>query len=364
MRWMKHLTTASDDEAMAALIDEFGPAGYGVFWIILEKIALQMDETDRCETRYSIKKWSSFAQISSKKFQNIVEFLSNPENFPSKNPIFSTKKDGNFLAIGCRKLLKYRDEYSRKKSQKSGQTPDKLRTLSGQTPEQETDTETETDITTSFPNGKESANADLPTAPPPAHPPKPTRPDKARTKAPPCPHLEIVAAYNEILGGIGMPMVKPKLWKGTRRQHLAARWREDHERQNIAWWRGYFETVRGSPFLTGQNNRGWRADIGWLVKPGNMAKVLEGAYRQNAVAMEGVMPQPRTMNDIRTLQLDAMATYLLEEREREKERENGGQSDPSAGDESRCLLDPPVSGDEVLATATEAHCPGVPRRPR
>ena len=145
MRWFKHLTTASDDETMAALIEEFGPEGYGVFWIILEKIAAQMTENDRCSIRYSIKKWSSFVQISPKKFQKIVEFLSNEDNFPSKNPLFFVKQEGKFLEIECPKLLKYRDEYSKKKARKSGQCQDNVRTVSGQCQEQDTDTDTETD---------------------------------------------------------------------------------------------------------------------------------------------------------------------------------------------------------------------------
>ena len=70
MRWFKHLTTASDDETMAALIEEFGPEGYGVFWIILEKIAAQMTEKNRCSIRYSLKKSSFFCKTRREIFRD------------------------------------------------------------------------------------------------------------------------------------------------------------------------------------------------------------------------------------------------------------------------------------------------------
>lgn len=39
-----------------------------------------------------------------------------------------------------------------------------------------------------------------------------------------------------------------------------------------------FQTAGKSDFLTGKNDRGWRADFDWLMKPGNTVKVLEGTY--------------------------------------------------------------------------------------
>jgi|GEM_PF-5161273 len=131
MRWFKHLTNAHDDECMSELIDEFGPEGYGVWWIILEKIAAQMDKTERCFARYSLKKWSKTCGISVKKFQKTVSFLSKLEKVTAKK----CEKNSDFLIIECRNLLKFRDEYTKK----SIQTPDKRRILSGATPDQETD---------------------------------------------------------------------------------------------------------------------------------------------------------------------------------------------------------------------------------
>ncbi len=137
MRWFKHLSDAHNDESMAELIDEFGAAGYGVWWIILEKIAAQMDKSGRCDARYSFKKWSKSCGLSVKKFQKTVSFLTKLEKLSAK----VCEKNSNFLIIECRNLLKFRDEYSKK----SGHTPDRRRIKSGHTPHQETETETETE---------------------------------------------------------------------------------------------------------------------------------------------------------------------------------------------------------------------------
>lgn len=98
-----------------------------------------------------------------------------------------------------------------------------------------------------------------------------------KDKTPNCPHQEIVSLYNKILSS-KLPAVKPNLWNGTRKLNLSSRWKEDKDRQNIEWWKNYFNTVADSDFLTGKNERKWFADMGWLVKQDSMIKVLEGKF--------------------------------------------------------------------------------------
>jgi hypothetical protein len=138
MRWFKHMTQSHDDEVLSELMDEFGAEGYGVWWLILEKIGQSMDETERCFARYSVKVWANSCRVSTKKFQNIVRFL-------EKHGVFSLNFEQNYLTIECCNLLKYRDEYSKKKIKKSGENPDNVPTNSGQTPAQDTETDTEAD---------------------------------------------------------------------------------------------------------------------------------------------------------------------------------------------------------------------------
>ena len=39
-----------------------------------------------------------------------------------------------------------------------------------------------------------------------------------------------------------------------------------------------FQNAESSSFLNGKNDRNWTATFDWLIKDGNMAKVLEGNY--------------------------------------------------------------------------------------
>ena len=98
-----------------------------------------------------------------------------------------------------------------------------------------------------------------------------------------CPHDAVIALYHEIL-----PMCPPvRMWHPARRSLLQSRWREDKKRQDIEWWRGYFEHVKQSRFLTGNilNQDGkppFIADLEWLIRPNNFAKVIEGKYNGGA----------------------------------------------------------------------------------
>jgi len=101
---------------------------------------------------------------------------------------------------------------------------------------------------------------------------------KPTTAHPNCPHKEIISAYNEILGPY-MPTVKEHLWNGTRARNLQARWRERAKRQSVEWWRELFMHIRDDmPFLLTPWKGGGRCNLGWIVKPDNFAKILEGNY--------------------------------------------------------------------------------------
>lgn len=100
-----------------------------------------------------------------------------------------------------------------------------------------------------------------------------------------CPHQEIIAAYHELL-----PTCTPvRVWNDMRKGLLRQRWREDAKRQRIEWWRKFFGYVAESRFLTGQGDctpgrDPFVADLEWLVRPQNFAKVIEGKYHREEVA--------------------------------------------------------------------------------
>jgi hypothetical protein len=88
-----------------------------------------------------------------------------------------------------------------------------------------------------------------------------------------CPHAEIIEAYHEILPEL--QRVIPSRWTGTRATNLQSRWREDKRHQSIEFWRRFFTKLRDHKFYLGDNDRGWRADLGWILKRGNFDKLLE-----------------------------------------------------------------------------------------
>lgn len=76
----------------------------------------------------------------------------------------------------------------------------------------------------------------------------------------------------------------PRVFKLTaaRREQIKARWREDMT--DLEDWKTFFERVAKSDFLMGRakpsagRTKIFRADIGWLTKAENFAKIMEGKY--------------------------------------------------------------------------------------
>jgi len=128
-------------------------------------------------------------------------------------------------------------------------------------PEAETEAETEAEADC-FP----SANATGKSAPP-------RKNGADGTPFPPVPFEKIQTDYNDLASDVGLPQCR--ILTATRKKHISARWREypDHDS-----WDAFWGFVRKQPFLTGQNDRGWRCDLEWLMKPSNFAKVCEGSY--------------------------------------------------------------------------------------
>ncbi|MFO7970170.1 MAG: replication protein [Desulfobacterales bacterium] len=89
------------------------------------------------------------------------------------------------------------------------------------------------------------------------------------------PYQEIVNLYHEILPEL------PRVVKLTdkRKSQIKARWFESEKTQTLDWWKGYFEMIRERPFLMGNNERGWKADIEFLTTQSKFIGILEGKYK-------------------------------------------------------------------------------------
>lgn len=96
-------------------------------------------------------------------------------------------------------------------------------------------------------------------------------------KADPVPIREIVDLYHQRLPQL------PKCQKltKTREGYIKQRWREDMPAMQN--WENFFDYVANSEFLTGRaqprnGDRPFIADLEWITRAGNFAKILEGKY--------------------------------------------------------------------------------------
>ena len=110
-------------------------------------------------------------------------------------------------------------------------------------------------------------------------------------KLPGCDHKAVIELYHQNLP----TMRRVEVWNETRAGYLRQRWREvaaelaqtnDIDANNVLnWWEQFFQSVSKSRFLTGRVNgkdgRAFVADLEWILKPSNFAKIVEGKYHGN-----------------------------------------------------------------------------------
>jgi uncharacterized protein YdaU (DUF1376 family) len=107
-------------------------------------------------------------------------------------------------------------------------------------------------------------------------------------KLPDCEHKAVISLYHEHLPTLR----KVEVWNTTRHGYLRQRWREVAIELSqgkaiqtddvLNWWEDFFKHIGHSKFLTGKVNskdgRAFTADLEWILKPSNFAKIVEGKY--------------------------------------------------------------------------------------
>jgi len=96
-------------------------------------------------------------------------------------------------------------------------------------------------------------------------PPKPARPSAAQC-------AEVIGAWNEMALEHGLLQRAAKM---TDARQASARARL--EENTIAEIREAIALVPERPFLMGTNDRGWKADIDFLLRPNSVSKIIEGS---------------------------------------------------------------------------------------
>jgi len=107
-------------------------------------------------------------------------------------------------------------------------------------------------------------------------------------KIPKCEHQSVIDMYHKYLPTLR----KVEVWNSARQGYLRQRWREvalelSKEKDIVAddiltWFGDFFQHIGTSKFLTGKVNskdgRAFTADLEWILKPSNFAKIVEGKY--------------------------------------------------------------------------------------
>lgn len=111
------------------------------------------------------------------------------------------------------------------------------------------------------------------------------------------------AAWNEVTS---LPIGRCRELTPRRRTAIAARLRE----RTLEDWREVFARIQASAFCRGDNERGWHADIDFVLQPDTAAKVLEGKYDDRpsraVVAGPPVAVSQETWAEARQRQLAAL----------------------------------------------------------
>ena len=109
--------------------------------------------------------------------------------------------------------------------------------------------------------------------------------------------------YNEIC----VSFSKIQKIDGARRKAVAARFKTY---PNIETFETLFRKTEASSFMKGKNDRNWRADFDWIMKPTNMCKVLEGKYDDKGGPDNGNEPPSGSRYKLTGFTADRKSTRL------------------------------------------------------
>lgn len=102
----------------------------------------------------------------------------------------------------------------------------------------------------------------------------------AQSKIAPCPVEQIIQLYENRCTRLPRLRVIPD----KTRSAISARWRQDNKFQSMEFWQGFFDYCNDNRFLSGQaeprsgNQKPFRADLNWIVKPESFANIINEKY--------------------------------------------------------------------------------------
>jgi hypothetical protein len=113
---------------------------------------------------------------------------------------------------------------------------------------------------------------EIPPKPPKEINPPPISPHSSDEECPPLSVSEVVEGWNGRATRSGLRTVAKLTDARTRQIRRMAK------AYPVEDWQSVFAKVEQSPFLRGQNDRGWKADFDFVLNEKNFVKILEGKY--------------------------------------------------------------------------------------
>lgn len=89
---------------------------------------------------------------------------------------------------------------------------------------------------------------------------------------------QIITVWNLVSLENNLKLPRAKALNPKRITAIKSSISEYEEMQKLDDWKNYFVKINGIPFLTGNNDRRWRADFDWVINKNNLLKVVEGRY--------------------------------------------------------------------------------------
>lgn len=102
------------------------------------------------------------------------------------------------------------------------------------------------------------------------------------------PYKEITDLYNQICTDLPACVKLSESRKKAIRARLTSGY-------TVEDFKTLFQKTKDSSFLAGRNNRNWIASFDWLIKDGNMAKVLEGTFDDRSQEQKATSPAPKSI---------------------------------------------------------------------
>lgn len=266
--YFSHDSNARNDDKVLNLRMALGAEGYGIYFMILERL--------REETNYmGAKDYNAIAfdlRVDASKVKKVVEEFGLFE-------FTETEKGEYFYSESFSRRMSIKDQESKKKSQagKLGA----LKRWGNNNGKDDTNDSTainnnsnaNSNATKNYSKkerkeeskeSKESKERDKEKRDKPAEPPSPSKTIITSKQID-----ELIALWNSL----DLPSNVASI-KNTRLTQLKARIKEYSYEQVLE----AIHSIGQSPFLLGQNDRGWAITIDWFLKPNNFPKVLEGNY--------------------------------------------------------------------------------------